>query len=260
MTDTPGFFVPHRHAAAVRPVRHAPLEALLATALPTMEAVLATAEGFADRLAELAGPAPEPRLDQDWFPRLDAAVLYALVRERRPRRVVEVGSGHSTRFVARAARDAGSSTSIVCVDPEPRARLEGLPVRRVARLAQDADPALFADLAAGDVLLIDSSHVAMPGSDVDVLLNGVLPLLPPGVLVHLHDIFLPDPYPEAWAWRGYSEQVAVGCLLQGGGYEVLFASHFMLTRAAERVRRSPLARLPLVEGAIESSLWLVKRG
>jgi predicted O-methyltransferase YrrM len=229
-------------------------------ALPGMLAVLAEAEAFAGELAAMAGPPPEPRFDQDWFPRLDAAVLYGLVRGRRPRRVVEVGSGHSTRFVTRAARDAGRVTEIVCVDPAPRARLDGLPVRHVAALLQDADPALFAGLAASDVLLIDSSHVAVPGSDVDLLLNEVLPALVPGVLVHLHDIFLPDPYPEAWAWRGYNEQVAVGCLLQGGAFGLLFSSHLVTTRAADRLAASPLARLPLLPGAPESSLWLEKRG
>jgi predicted O-methyltransferase YrrM len=235
------------------------LEALMLPALPGMLAVLAEAEAFAGDLAGLAGPPPEPRFDQDWFPRLDAAVLYGLVRGRRPRRVVEVGSGHSTRFAARAARDAGGGTEIVCIDPSPRARLDGLPVRHARALLQDADPALFAGLAAGDVLFIDSSHVAMPGSDVDLLLNGVLPALAPGVLVHLHDVFLPDPYPEAWAWRGYNEQVAVGCLLQGGAFELLFSSRLVATRAADRLAASSLAGLPLLAGAYESSLWLEKR-
>ncbi len=224
-----------------------------------MEALLARAEALAPRLLTFDGPPPEPRFNQDWVPRLDAAVLYALLRHRPPARVVEIGSGHSTRFAARALRDAGAAAELVCVDPAPRARLDGLPVRHVPRLLQDADPALFAGLGAGDVLFVDSSHVAMPGSDVDLLLNGVLPQLAPGALVHLHDIFLPDPYPESWAWRGYNEQVAVGCLLQGGAWEVLFASRYMATRRPERLRDSLLAALPLLPGTFESSLWLEKK-
>lgn len=229
--------------------------------MPAMESTLRLAEDFAADLATLAGPPPEPRFDQEWFPRLDAAVLYALVRGRRPRHLVEIGSGHSTRFAARAARDAGGVTEIVCIDPQPRARLDGLGVRTIpatVQAAADAGP-IVAGLAAGDVLFVDSSHVAMPGTDVDLVLNTILPALAPGVLVHVHDIFLPDPYPEAWAWRGYNEQVAVGALLQGGAYEILFASHYLGTREAERVRRSPLAALPLAPGVPESSLWLVKR-
>ena len=73
------------------------------------------------------------------------------------------------------------------------------------------------DLAPGDVLSIDSSHILMPGTDVDILLNRVLPALPAGVLVHIHDVFLPDDYPPAWSWRGYNEQLGVAALVQGGG-------------------------------------------
>lgn len=257
-----GFFIPYRHAAAVRPQAYPALEPLFAAALPRMEAWLALAEAHAGRLAALEGPPPEPRLDQDWFPRLDAAMLYAVVRESVPARVVEVGSGHSTRFVVRALLDAGVPTAgvVTCIDPNPRARLAGLTVRHVASLVQDADPALFEALGAGDILFIDSSHVLVPGGDVDLLLNGVLPRLPVGALVHLHDIFLPDPYPDAWAWRGYGEQVAAGCLLQGGAWEVLFASRYLATRRPERLAASPLATLPLLPGTHESSLWLRKRG
>ena len=73
-------------------------------------------------------PPPAPRWDQDWFPRLDAAAAYAMVRTLRPRRIVEVGSGHSTRFLARAVADGGLATKIIAIDPRPRARITGLPV------------------------------------------------------------------------------------------------------------------------------------
>ena len=78
----------------------------------------------------------------------------------------------------------------------------------------------------GDILFIDSSHIAMPGTDVDRLFLDVLPRLAGGTLVHIHDITLPDAYPEIWDWRGYNEQMLVGALLQGGGYELVFASHY----------------------------------
>jgi hypothetical protein len=120
---------------------------------------------------------------------------------------------------------------------------------------------VFGELAAGDVLFVDSSHVLMPGSDVDLLLNGVLPTLAPGVLVHFHDVFLPDPYPAAWAWRGYNEQAALACLLQGGdAYEIVFASRYLATRHAALLADGVLAALPLRDGAFESSLWLRRRG
>src|SRR3712207_8575572 len=62
------------------------------------------------------------------------------------------------------------------------------------------------------------------GTDVDRLFLDVLPRLRAGVLVHVHDVTLPEAYPETWGWRGYNEQLLVGALIQGGAYEILFAS------------------------------------
>ena len=253
-----GFLIPYRHAHAVRPAGYPALEPCFAAAEPGFRAVMDDVEAAAGdlrRIAEDAGPA---RFDQDWFPRLDAAAAYAMVRRERPARIVEVGSGHSTRFLARAVADGGLSTTITCIDPAPRARLAGLPVRHVPTLLQEADPALLAKLAPGDVLFIDSSHVAMPGTDVDRLVLDVLPRLPAGVLVHIHDVFLPDAYPPEWAWRGYNEQALVGALVAGGGYALAFASRWVATRRPAWLVQGVLARLPLVPGAYESSLWLRK--
>ena len=141
----------------------------------------------------------------------------------------------------------------------PRASLSDLPVRWVEATLQDAGEAIFESLGPGDVLFIDSSHIAMPGSDVDMLLNRVLPALAAGVRVHLHDVFLPDDYPVEWAWRGYNEQLCVAALLQGGAWRPLFASHYAATRMAEAVAASAVGRLPLAPGAHESSLWLEKQ-
>jgi hypothetical protein len=76
-------------------------------------------------------------------------------------------------------------------------------------------------------------------------------------LVHFHDIFLPDPYPEPWAWRAYNEQQAIAPLLQGPAYECLFASHYVRTRLPDRL--AILADLP-PPAAPESSLWLQRCG
>jgi predicted O-methyltransferase YrrM len=221
---------------------------------------LAGLDAYADAFAAIGGaPAPAPRWTQDWFPRLDAATAYAMTRVRKPRRIVEVGAGHSTRFFCRAVADGGLDTEIVSIDPAPRAapgdhsflRTIQAPVQRVA-----AD--VFRDLEAGDILSIDSGHVLMPGSDVDFYLNAVLPRLPPGVLLHVHDIFLPDPYPGDWDWRGYNEQTAIAPLIHQGGWTVLFASHYAVTRLADAVAKSAAADLPLMPGAFECGLWLVR--
>jgi hypothetical protein len=200
-------------------------------------------------------PPPAPRWNQDWFPRLDAAAAYAMVRSTRPRRIVEVGSGHSTRFLARAVADGGLDTKITAIDPKPRARISGLNIEWLQTHVETLHHGPFAALGDNDILFIDSSHQVKPGSDVEFLLNEVIPRLPAGVRVHFHDIFLPDDYPGQWAWRRYNEQAEVKRLIEGGVFRVDFSSH---TAAGREPIGGVLARLPLVPGAVESSLWLTK--
>ncbi|RMD60651.1 MAG: class I SAM-dependent methyltransferase, partial [Alphaproteobacteria bacterium] len=249
-----------RIPAGARPAYRA-LEGALAAHEADFAAVLARIEAVADDLTRIAAaPPPRPRWDQGWFPRLDAAAAYAIVRHLRPRRIVEIGSGHSTRFFARAVADEGLATRIVAIDPAPRATLAGLNGVEWRRApAQSVAEHECAHLQAGDILAIDSSHILVPGSDVDVLFGRVLPHLPPGTYVHIHDIFLPDDYPAAWEWRGYNEQLGVVAMLLGGRWAPVFASHYVITRMAATVADSTVARLPLMPGAIESSLWLRAR-
>ncbi|HEX8166053.1 MAG TPA: class I SAM-dependent methyltransferase [Beijerinckiaceae bacterium] len=251
-----GFFIPYRHAGSCEPADYPALAPLFEAAEPRFCAVMDDIAGFTDDLATIIGRGPA-RFDQDWFPRLDAAAAYAIVRTRKPRRIVEVGSGHSTRFLSLAVRDGGFESEIVCIDPAPRAGIAALGVRHIPALLGDAPPEPFAALSAGDVLFVDSSHVAMPGTDVDRLFLDCLPRLPAGVLVHVHDVFLPDAYPCGWAWRGYNEQLLAGALLQGGAFDLAFASRYVATRRPEWL--GPVARLPLPAGAYETSLWLTKR-
>ena len=239
------------------------LTPLFAAAEPSFRAVLAAAERHAADLGRILRGGPglvgerPARFAQDWFPRLDAVAAYALVREVRPARILEVGCGHSSRFMAQAIADGRLATALTCVDPSPRAPLAGLPLRHAARPfgPQDADAA--AAFAAGDVVFIDSSHVVAPGGEVDRLLLDVLPRLPAGALVHVHDVFLPDGYPAAWAGRRYNEQTAVGALLGGGGYEIVFASRYVATRT-DLLAGTFVETLPLAPGAPEVSLWLRK--
>lgn len=258
-----GFFIPYRRAAEMPAAGTLPpytaLEALLAGAEDAFSGHLEAIERFAPELAALGTePAPAPRWAQDWFPRLDAAAAYAMVRRIRPRRIVEVGSGHSTRFLARAVADAGIATRITAIDPQPRASLAGLDIDILRVPVQSAGSTPFDALAAGDLLVVDSSHVLMPGTDVDFIVNRVLPKLAAGTLIHFHDVFLPDDYPSSWSWRGYNEQLAVAALASGGGYAVEFASAYLVSRHPSWLSRGILARLPLPEGARESSLWLRK--
>ncbi len=257
-----GFFIPYRYAQSVEPRDYPALRPLFEAARPRFVEVLDAIAGYGDDLRRILRGNGPARFDQTWFPRLDAAAAYAIVRRDKPRRIVEIGSGHSTRFLAQAVLDGGLPTRITCIDPAPRADLGRLRVEHRPVLLRDADPAEFEALEPGDILFVDSSHIAMPGTDVDRLFLDVLPRLAGGTLVHVHDIALPYSYPEDWGWRGYNEQLLVGALLQGGGCELVFASHYAARDLLPGHVSGPVEalsnELPLPAGAHETSLWLRK--
>ncbi len=254
-----GFFLPYRYAAAVQPIAYPGLTPLFGAARPQFEQLLARIEALSRDILALPDGMARARFDQSWFPGLDGLAAYAIVRDRHPSRIVEVGSGHSTRFMAAAIQDGDLKTDLVCIDPAPRATLDHLDVRWRSSVLQSAPATDIEALQAGDILFIDSSHLLMPGTDVDYLIGHILPSLASGVYVHIHDIFLPDPYPSSWAWRGYNEQSAIAALLQGDGYDLIFASRYVATRMAQRLTGSPFKDIDTGSADLQSSLWLQKR-
>lgn len=259
-----GYFIPYRYAdqlPSVPPQKsYEILEKKMGDYAPAFSNILESLTSYETEFASFGDlPPPEPRWEQDWFPRLDAAVAYAMVRQIAPKRVIEVGSGHSTRVMARAIKDGGLDTRFTAIDPAPRAPIGSLPIEVIPKTLHDMPLEIFQDLGAGDILFIDSSHIALPGTDVDRLFLEIIPALPASVHIHIHDIFLPDNYPDSWEWRGYNEQQAVAPMLLFGGFEILFASHYVASRMPEQVARSVIGSLPLMDGAFETSLWLKKR-
>ncbi len=258
-----GFFIPYRYADRLPPMpaqkTYEVLEQKVSDYSLTFSKMLDSLKSYETEFSSFGQlPPPEPRWEQDWFPRLDAAVAYAMIRQIAPQRVIEVGSGHSTRFMARAIKDGELETRFTAIDPAPRATIESLPIEIIPKTLHDTPPEVFHSLEAGDVLFIDSSHIVLPGTDVDRLFLEILPALPAGVYVHIHDIFLPDGYPKSWEWRGYNEQQAVAPMLLFGGFDILFASHYVTSRMADQLSRSVISSLPLVDGAFETSLWIRK--
>ena len=258
-----GFFIPYRYADQLNEMgKLAPYEPIRKMFDAKKEEHLNFIESINKYSLELekigANSPPGPRWGQDWFPRLDGSAAYTMVREQRPRHIVEVGSGHSTRFMAEAVRNGSLDTKITTIDPAPRATISQLDVTPIKNTVEKAGYAPFEDLKSGDILFIDSSHILMPGSDVDFLFNRVLPTLPSGLILHIHDIYLPDDYPPQWAWRGYNEQQGVAALLQGGGFEILFSSHYAASRLKDALDAGVIGRLELFNGAVETSLWLKK--
>jgi hypothetical protein len=133
----------------------------------------------------------------------DAEVWYQLVRATKPKRIFEIGSGHSTRLAILAiernrADDPGYACKHVCVEPYEMPWLEKAGVTVVREKVEAINVAFFAELEAGDILFIDSSHIIRPQGDVLYEYLELLPTLRTGVIVHVHDIFSPRDYPESW--------------------------------------------------------------
>lgn len=137
--------------------------------------------------------------NNDFFSGFDAAVYYSLLRHLKPRRIIEIGGGYSTRIAARALNTNQQGT-LTCIEPYPDARLPERDhnIELIAKRVEEIDVDFFSRLEANDVLFIDSSHTVKFGSDVCYEFLEILPQLKPGVWVHVHDIFFPHDYPAEW--------------------------------------------------------------
>lgn len=200
----------------------------------------------------------------DQYPALDAEVLFCILRHFIPSRVIEVGSGFSSLITAQVNRDfLGNEMEFTCIEPYPRGCLQQ-PIYGLSQLIQrkveDIPPEFFLSLGKNDVLFIDSSHVSKIGSDVNHLFFEIIPRLQRGVLVHIHDIFLPDEYPKEWMiheGRHWNEQYLVRAFLQfNSDFEVIWASHFMATRHRDLIAET-FPRFP--EFGAGGSLWLRRK-
>lgn len=177
---------------------------------------------------------PEPCWLQDWLDGLDMFALYGFIATGNAKRYLEIGSGYSTKLVRRAIKDHHLPTTIISVDPHPRAKIDDLCDSVIRQALEDCDLGIFDKLEAGDILFMDGSHRSFMNSDVTVFFWEILPRLKPGVLVHLHDIFLPLDYPPYWEYQHYphrywSEQylLAVGLLAGHSGYEIVLPNHYI---------------------------------
>lgn len=166
----------------------------------------------------------------------DAEILYDMIRRFQPRRLIEVGSGWSTRLAvealrANAVRDPAYACRHICIEPFEQPWLEAFGVEVVRQRVELVDPELFAGLEAGDILFIDSSHVVRPQGDVVTEFLEILPALAPGVLVHVHDVFTPRDYPPEWVLkerRLWTEQYLMEAFLtHNREFEVLCAVNWL---------------------------------
>lgn len=238
-----------------------------------MEAALAElAARFGDEFNAL------PRIERDGdggfhlhnrrFESVDAEICYALLRQRKPKRVVEVGSGFSTLLMLEALRrnaEEGSPATMTTIDPFPFERLAGAHTQgfELHKIPVQQEPlATFERLEQGDVLFIDSSHVSAIGSDVNYEVLEVLPRLHPGVLVHFHDIFLPADYPKEWVMRHHrfwTEQYLLQAFLAfNDAYRVVWGGNWMHLRRSEALRRHIDSYDP--QTVTPGSIWIERVG
>ncbi len=260
--DSQGRFVPYAYAASAVPLGEDEALPWLAARMESERTrycqILLYARQFSALFAKWKHAAPldvsRPRFDQQWFSGLDAAMAYAMVRLLQPARIIEVGSGHSTRFMARAIRDGALATNLHSIDPQPRRDIDHLCQTVTRASVTDMPVQLFDTLASNDVLFIDGSHAMLPGSDVDYLFTRVLPRLAAGVVVHVHDVFLPHGYPARWHQRAYAEQSMLAALLLGGsGFEILAPNAWLRRNESEAV---DALQAHLEPDALEAGFWM----
>jgi len=188
------------------------------------------------QLAEYSGDFPYDTelINNPNFGPGDAEVWFAMIRRLKPKQIVEVGSGYSTR-IARAAlslnESEGHSAVHICIEPYEMPWLEQSGASIIRQRVQDVGRELFSRLSAGDILFIDSSHVIRPQGDVVIEVLEILPLLAPGVVVHFHDIFSPRDYPRRWVVdqvRLWNEQYLLEAFLSHNSeWKVLAALNYL---------------------------------
>jgi predicted O-methyltransferase YrrM len=197
------------------------------------------------------------------YPLADAAVYSALIRRVDPARIVEVGSGYSSAVALDTADQWRLPTRFTFIEPYPE-RLLGLlndvdrqRVELRREVVQDSPLDVFTTLVSGDIVFIDSSHVAKAGSDVIWLMTRILPCLRAGVLVHIHDIFWPFEYPRAWLdeRRGWNEDYFLHVfLVNNTAFRIILFNDWIWQTRRDLAERF----LPECSGARPGGLWLEK--
>ena len=203
-------------------------------------------------------------LANEYFPYGDAFAYFALLRHIRPKRVIEVGAGWSSAVLLDTdERFLGSQIDCTFIDPYPD-RLRSLMTksdaarsRLLQQRLQDVDPREFQRLEAGDILFIDSSHVAKTGSDVLHAVFTILPSLAPGVWVHFHDIHSNFEYPREWVEEGrsWNENYFLRAFLMDNRS---WAIELHAASLAECAADELLPLMPRIGSAVGGSLWLRK--
>ena len=207
-------------------------------------------------------------LDNTAFSTIDAEILYCMIRQFHPRRIIEIGSGNSTLLSAQALRENARrgevSGELVSIEPYADNVLQrGVPglTELIQSKVQQVPLDRFSALEANDILFIDSSHISQVDSDVNYEFLEILPRLKPGVIVHVHDIYLPREYDLAMFNRhktfGLNEQYVLHAFLAfNKEFEILWASNYMCVTHPKEMARAFRSYGEHLSDAVPGSFWI----
>lgn len=204
--------------------------------------------------------------DNRYFCHADAIVLYSMMREFSPKRIIEVGSGFSSCVMIDTNQlFLDNKTELTFIEPHPQRFIVNVgkkicQIKLIKRIVQDVDLSFFEMLEENDILFLDSSHVGKIGSDVLHLLFEVLPNLASGVIIHFHDIFFPFEYPRNWVEnrkRAWNENYFIRSFLQyNNTFKIIYFNNYI-----GKFHKSMLQKyMPIALMNIGGSLYLRKEG
>ncbi|MCK5135172.1 MAG: class I SAM-dependent methyltransferase [Bacteroidales bacterium] len=201
-----------------------------------------------------------PSWNNGFLPGLDIIGIYTMLSEFKPAKYIEIGSGNSTKVAHKAIKEQGLSSKIISIDPQPRAEIDDLADKVVREPFENTDMNLILELQENDILFVDNSHRILPNSDSMAFFLDAMPRLNKGVIVHIHDIYLPYDYPRFMCERFYSEQygLAMYLLANPRKYEPLLPNYFIYEDEELSSIIEPVWNHPNLDGVERhgGSFWL----
>lgn len=187
-----------------------------------------------------------------------------MMTQWKPKRYFEIGSGNSTKVAYKAKTELNMDVNITSIDPCPRAEIDSLADKVIREPFENIDLQILDELSENDILFVDNAHRILPNSDAMVFFLEVLPRLKQGVIVHIHDVYLPYDYPQFMCDRAYSEQYGLAiCLLANPKkYETLLPNYFISEDELLSKHIACIWDHPNLQGVERhgGSFWLRKNG
>jgi len=202
-----------------------------------------------------------PAWENGFFPAIDTIILYTIIEKFRPKKYLEIGSGNSTKVAAFCRGQEKLTLSITCIDPHPRREIQEIANTWINEQIQSVSLDHFKNLEPNDIVFLDGSHVLHANSDVMWFFMEILPVIPKGVIIHIHDIFLPYDYPQWVCDRFFSEQyILAACLLNSDDFKIICPNYYLLIEKISPNVWMELWKIPALNGVKKHgrSFWFTK--